>query len=133
MALFSLSLLRSRPERTISVSAARTITHTMPTSSMMTHYNANTRPSHAYPIFSFFMLILHWPPRPIRQFHARLALDNSGTPGDLATRTIGEYTRSAFFSSLLGTSGFRIRSAADPHAGYGSAAYQPPTAGPLAS
>lgn len=41
MALFSLSLLRSRPERSISISAARTITHTMPTSSMMRYYSPN--------------------------------------------------------------------------------------------
>jgi hypothetical protein len=38
MTLFSLSLLRSRPERTITVIAVRTITHTTPTS-MMTDYN----------------------------------------------------------------------------------------------
>jgi hypothetical protein len=40
MALFSLSLLRSRPERTMTVIAVRTITHTTPTS-MMTYYNPN--------------------------------------------------------------------------------------------
>jgi hypothetical protein len=40
MALFSLSLFRSRPERTITMIAARTITHTTPTS-MMRYYNPN--------------------------------------------------------------------------------------------
>ena len=38
MALFSSSLLRSRTERTITMIAVRTITHTTPTS-MMKHYN----------------------------------------------------------------------------------------------